>query len=168
MSALNKVDQDILERIILAFANLACQGLLSDNQCVSKVSVLGEGTQGLSGISQLPLAPGYTSFQGDSSGQRWHICIGAKEAFLWKGVKTRPSSLLWFGDEQAGHSADSKRLAGTGTSVANGEPAHRERNVGTVSVAAWDDASLQCVQDSSGLGDSGGTMATVGMKQRKV
>lgn len=43
-----------------------------------------------------------------------------------------------------------QQLAETGTSVANGEPAHRERNAGTVSVAAWDDGSLQCVLDAGG------------------
>lgn len=78
---------------------------------------------------------------------------------------------MWCGDEQAGHSADLKLLAGTGTGVANGEPAHRERNAGTVSVAAWDDGSLQCGLGSSGGGgggqDPGGMMATVGGETKK-
>lgn len=59
-------------------------------------------------------------------------------------------------------------LAETGTIVANGEPAHPDRNAGTVSVAAWDDGSLTARAGHSGVGDSVGVMAAVGMKQRKV
>lgn len=79
--------------MLLVLAALSRPRLLiyREDPCVSKAPVLGEGTQGPSAISQLPLP---TSSQSRSSGQRWHICIGAKEALLWKGVKTRPSPLL--------------------------------------------------------------------------
>lgn len=43
-------------------------------------------------------------------------------------------------------------LAETGTIVANGEPAHRERNSGTVSVAVRDDGSLTARAGHSGGG----------------
>lgn len=41
--------------MFLVFDDLSCQCLINDNQYVSKVPFLGEGTQGPSGISQLPL-----------------------------------------------------------------------------------------------------------------